>query len=94
MRLSYYGYPLKENMTPDALFESKDDEWTYEYLTRKGNSHSLIIWFKARHDEQFEIKTFDLRDDPKGKYTYYKIRNSIGDPYGMPKVECAMATAW
>ena len=94
MRLSYYGYPLKEQMTPDALFESKDDEWTYEHLTRKGNNHSLVIWFKSRHDEQFELKTFDLRDDPKGKYTHHKIRNSIGDPYGLPRVECAVASAW
>ena len=81
-------------MTADALFESKDDEWTYEHLTRKGNNHSLIIWFKSRHYEQFELKTFDLRDDPKGKYTHHKIRNSIGDPYGIPRVECAVASAW
>jgi hypothetical protein len=38
----------------------------------------LMIWFKARHDEQFEIKTFDLRDDPKGVYNHYKINNTIG----------------
>lgn len=61
---------------------------------RKGNNHSLIIWFKARHDDQFEFKTFDLRDDPKGKYTHHKIRNSIGEPYGLARVECAVASVW
>ena len=29
MKLSYYSYPLKEDMRPDACFESRDDEWTY-----------------------------------------------------------------
>jgi hypothetical protein len=78
MRVCYFSYPFKENMKPDAVYESKDDEWTYEHLTRKGNNHSMIIWFKSRHDDQFEIKTFDLRDDAKGTYTHHKIKNTIG----------------
>lgn len=61
---------------------------------RRGNNHSLIIWFKARHDEQFEIKTFDLRDDPKGVYNHHKIKNTIGEPYGIQRVECAVSNIW
>lgn len=53
-----------------------------------------MIWFKPRHDEQFEIKTFDLRDNPRGVYTHHKIRNTIGEPYGLAKVECAINNIW
>lgn len=37
---------------------------------------------------------FDLRDDPNGKYREYKIRNSIGDPYNLNKVEMAITDIW
>lgn len=47
-----------------ARYESKDDEWTHEYLCRKANNHSMLAWFKPRNDEEIEIKTFDLKDDP------------------------------
>jgi hypothetical protein len=32
------------------VFESQDDQWTHEYHTIKGNNHSLIVWYKSRHD--------------------------------------------
>jgi hypothetical protein len=54
----------------------------------------MIAWFKPRNDEEIEIKTFDLRDDPKGKYNHYKIRNTIGEPYGLNKVELAISSLW
>jgi hypothetical protein len=28
----------------------------------------MIAWFKPRNDEEIYFKTFDLREDPKGKY--------------------------
>ncbi len=54
----------------------------------------MIIWFKSRHDEEFEFRTFDLRDDPKGKLNHIKITNTIGVPYEMNRVECAVANLW
>lgn len=93
LKLSYYSYPLKGGK-PEAVYESKEDEWTYEHHIRKGNNHSMIIWFKGRHDEQFEFKTFDLREDPKGTYHHYKIKNSIGEQYNLARVECAVTSVW
>lgn len=37
---------------------------------------------------------FDLREDPKGKYRYHKIRNTIGEPYNLNKVEMAITDIW
>jgi hypothetical protein len=53
---------LKENQEPLYTFED-DDVWTYEYLVKKGNNHSMVCWFKGRHDDGFEFKVFDLRDE-------------------------------
>jgi hypothetical protein len=77
-----------------AQFEGRDNEWTYEFVTRRANNHSMIAWFKPRNDEEIELRTFDLRDDPKGRYNLYKIRNTIGEPYGLAKVELAIANLW
>lgn len=93
-RLTYYSYPLEHGVKPVAEFESEEDQWTYEYHVRKANNHSMIVWFKSRHDEEFDFKVFDLRDDAKGKLTEYKITNTIGMPYEMNKVECALANLW
>jgi hypothetical protein len=92
--LTYYSYPLNADSKPVARYESIENEWTYEYLSRKANNHSMIAWFKPRNDEEIELKTFDLRADPKGKFNHYKIRNTIGEPYGMEKVEMAITNVW
>ena len=48
-RLSYFQGPFDEKLRPFHIYES-DQEWNYQYLVRKGNESSLILWFKARHD--------------------------------------------
>jgi hypothetical protein len=35
-----------------------------------------------------------MKDDPKGRYTCYRIRNNIGDPYNIERVNCAMNEVW
>lgn len=35
-----------------------------------------------------------MRDDPKGTYQHYHIRNTIGEPYGLNKVEMAITSLW
>lgn len=54
----------------------------------------MITWFKPRNDEEIEIKTFDLRDDPKGAYNHYKVKNTAGLPYGLDHFEMAITTMW
>jgi hypothetical protein len=54
----------------------------------------MIAWFKARHDHEWEFKTFDLRDDPNGKFNHYKFKQEIGIPYNMPVVQVALNTMW
>lgn len=52
----------------------------------KGNCHSMFIWFKRRNDEEIELRTFDLRENAKGVYLVYKIRNNLGEMYNLSKV--------
>lgn len=54
----------------------------------------MIAWFKPRHDNEWEFKTYDLRDDPKGNLNIYKIKQTIGIFYGMKVVQVAMNTMW
>lgn len=84
--LTYYNYPMQEGDKPVAQFEGRDNEWTYEYIARRANNHSMIAWFKPRNDEEIEFKTFDLREDPNGKYNHHVIRNTVGVPYSLNKV--------
>ena len=41
-------YDRKELLEQE--FYSDDGKWTYEYLIRKGNNRSMVIWAKDRHD--------------------------------------------
>lgn len=54
----------------------------------------MICWFKARHDQEWMFKTYDIRDDPNGKYNVYRFPQQMGVPYGMQKQEVAMNTMW
>lgn len=54
----------------------------------------MFLWFKPRHDDGFEFRTYDLRADPKGKFEVYKFANKVGEPYGMNKTEVAALTMW
>jgi hypothetical protein len=38
--------------------------------------------------------TYDLRDDPDGKYNIYEIPNTIGKGNKMEKAEVAVLTMW
>jgi hypothetical protein len=46
--LTYYSYQLGGKEI--ARYDSKDKEWAHEYISRKGNDHSLMIWFRPRND--------------------------------------------
>jgi hypothetical protein len=56
-------------------FESVADQWTYEYQVVKGNNHSMVLWYKARHDQTFELKMF--RQD-SGYQPKYRFREAKG----------------
>lgn len=52
----------------------------------KGNCHSMYIWYKHRNDQEIDIRTFDLRDSPKGQYNEYKVKNTMGEAYNLAKI--------
>lgn len=70
-RLSYFKLPLQPDSKPFHQFNN-DEVWTYEYMVRKANNHSMICWYKGRHDDGFELFTYDLRTDPEGKLLVHK----------------------
>jgi len=54
----------------------------------------MIIWFKARHDEQLEIKTFEVVNK-KGIFNHYTIKNQIGAPYNYSnELQTAVVAVW
>ena len=51
----------------------------------------MIIWFKARQDDNIELKVYDLL----GKYRNYVVPNTIGAQYNITsKIELAICNAW
>ena len=86
LKITYYQYPVLKGAKHLAVFQSKDNQWTYEMEIVKGNCHSMFIWFKRRNDEEIELRTFDLRENAKGVYLVYKIRNNLGEMYNLSKV--------
>ena len=53
----------------------------------------MIIWFKGRHDDGFEMHSYDMREFPEGKHQVHKSPNTIGGP-NQAKCEVAITTAW
>lgn len=55
----------------------------------------MVCWFKGRHDDGFQFRTFDLRDSPEGKYRSYRFANDIGKFVNLQaKAEVAITTMW
>jgi hypothetical protein len=76
-----------------AVYDAKDDEWTYEHMTKKANNYSMMCWYKSRHDDYFEFKLYELQGN-RGQYTNYKINNSIAADTHTVKMEVAIFNAW
>lgn len=55
----------------------------------KGNNHSMFIWCKRRHDEEIDMRSFDLT----GCFKHYKLRNTLGG-YGLNKIEISVNYAF
>lgn len=70
-KLTYFAYPFTAETQVFHEWES-EEVWTYEYMVRKANNHSTICWFKGRHDDGFEIRTYDLKEDPTVQEGHYK----------------------
>jgi hypothetical protein len=54
----------------------------------------MVAWFRPRCDEEWEWRTFDVRDNVKGKFKVYRFVQQVGLQYGLPKVEVAVNTLW
>ena len=76
MKLTYFDYPLTNKSKPIAIYESKDNEWTYEYLLNKGNEKSLMLWWKPRQLNQIEIKSFKVDNEGKQIKSALAVINS------------------
>ena len=93
LKLSYFKGPLTEESRPIEIYDT-DEEWTHEYMIRKGNEDSMLIWFKNRQDEQFDIRVHQLREG-KSHFENYKCKNEIGLPYGhFSSLQTALTQTW
>lgn len=48
LKLTYFTYPLCKKSKPVAIYESVEDEWSHDYMIKKGNEKSLVLWWKPR----------------------------------------------
>ena len=62
-------------------------------MTRKANNYSIICWYKPRHDDSFEFKTYEIVDN-KGRYKLYKFNNALAAEANLLKVETAILSVW
>lgn len=49
----------------------------------------MFIWCKRRHDEEIDMRSFDLT----GCFKQYKLRNTLGG-YGLNKIEISVNYAF
>lgn len=95
LKLTYYSYhDLNQNSQPVAVYQSKDDEWTYDHTIFKGNDHSKIIWFTFKHVQTISFTYFDLKNHPQGKLTIFCVSNNLGSIYGMGDFQLNMGGIW
>ena len=97
LRLTYYQYSSTyepEKCKPVVEWQTSENQWTYECPVRRANNHSMMLWFKQRHEGEIEFSYFDLRTDPKGKYTNVRVNNTIGQPYNMQNLQMSLANMW
>lgn len=52
-RLSYYNLPITSSKAKPFIVFDSEVAWTYEYMIRKANNHSMVVWYKGRHDDGF-----------------------------------------
>jgi len=89
--LTYYSYPLKEGDKPLDRYESKEGEWNYDWPIRRANNHSKIVWFRQKHEEDFEFRAYDLKD----KLKVVKVKNNLNQGYAnLNSVQCSLSNTW
>lgn len=95
-KLNYFPYPLQQidkKTKTVAIYEAKDNEWTYEHTTFKANNYSMMMWCKPRHDDSFEFKTYDIQEG-KGQYRQYGFSDPLAAFGQMHKIETLIMNAW
>ena len=98
LRLTYYRY--EDTYEPEkckfvAEFQSKENLWTYEFPVKRGNNHSMILWFRYKHEAEVELHYFDLRSNPHNtEHTTIKVKNTGGEEYKINNFSLSLASAW
>lgn len=99
--MTYFQYPLritelkdKKIVKPVAVYESKETEWTYEHMTKKANNYSAMCWYKPRHDDSFEFKTYEIIEGKGGIFKTYRFNNPISAEPHITKMETVILNAW
>ncbi len=62
-------------------------------MTKKANNYSMMMWYKPRHDDAFEFKTYDIQQG-KGQFRLYRFPHSIAATSHQYKVEALIYNAW
>lgn len=98
LRLTYYQY--EDTYEPEkckavAEFQSVENQWTYEYPVKRANNHSMITWFRYKHEGDVEFHYVDLRDNPnEAKLTTIRINNTGGQAYNINNFSLSLASLW
>lgn len=97
--MSYYRFPIvSSHPRPINVFESKDNDWTFEYITKKCNNNSLMCWYKCRQDDVFDFRCYEVRKNTegalKGFFRNYKFNQGVVAEANVHKVECLVLGIW
>ena len=51
------------------------------------------MWYRPKHDDSFEFKTYDVQNG-KGQHRIYKFSQALAAEHNIPKVETLVMNAW
>jgi hypothetical protein len=55
-----------------------EGEWTYDCPIKQANNHSMVTWFKIKHEGEISFHEWDLREHKEGRLRRVKIKNTTG----------------
>lgn len=94
-RLTYFRYPLREDSEPIHRFEDCN-AWTYDYAVRRGNTKSMVLWFKSQAQDLFSFSTYELQEGSQGQFTGKHTVHRVENPLKLnnKKVSLSIGNIW
>ncbi len=78
LRLTYYEYDnIKKNSEFKCQWSSEGEQWVNGQNVERMNNHSKVGWWSNKFEPEITFSFFDLKEEPKGKMSVVKTKNTI-----------------